>query len=356
MSRQGNAGKTKKLPFSGQSLPLTTLGEAGTSPSVCPVCGNPLVKENAAAEGSFQFCPNCRGKAKLKDPSEIRPGDIVGSYRILKKIAQGGMGALFLCCPRNDFVRRYVLKMLCMSQDDDPELSAKRFRREALLLSRLNHESIVKVYEAWDDGLNMCLIMEYVDGYTLEQLRLKNCYDFNEAVSIQIMTLLAQALNYAWEKLKLLHRDIKPSNIMIDDKGHIRLLDFGIAKSMDSTSTTVLTLPDHGLGTPGFMSPEQFHNTSALSCTTDIYSLGATIYFLLTGKPPFTGKNPAAVLKEMLSHEAVPVHKLNPAVSENFSRLLQKTLSRDPAQRPFSWRKLLANLDRVSSGRPPLLE
>ena len=318
---------------------------------ICPVCGETL--RNDPTRNGVNFCPKC-GKIRKAAPPDIRPGNVIGNYKILKNLARGGMGTLFLCCPRDDLSKRYALKMLRMELGDDQEICIKRFKRESALLSRLNHDSIVKVYESWHDAYSVYIVMEYINGSNLEQLRLQNRYDFNEAVAIQIMSLLADALNYAWEELRLLHRDIKPSNIMIDERGHIRLLDFGIAKSLNSVDTTVLTVHGHGLGTPGYMSPEQFRNTEHLTCTTDIYSLGATIYFLLTGKPPFTGKNPTEVFNEMLSRDPVPVHKINPAVSENFSILLQKTLNRVPAKRPFSWRKLLVDLERVQSGKPPL--
>lgn len=317
----------------------------------CAVCGEQLVAD--PTRKGVNFCPKCR-KIRRMAPPDIKPGCVVGNYRILKNLARGGMGMLFLCCPLDDLSKRYALKMLRMELGEDQDICEKRFKRESVLLSRLDHESIVKVYDSWNDEFSVYIVMEYIDGYNLEQLRLQDRYDFNEEIAIQIMELVARALNYAWEELKLLHRDIKPSNIMIDRNGHIRLLDFGIAKSLNNADTTVLTVNGHGLGTPGYMSPEQFRNTERLTCTTDIYSLGATIYFLLTGTPPFTGRNPTAVFNEMLSRDPVPVHAVNPSISENFSALIQKTLNRDPARRPFSWRKLLVDLERVHSGRPPL--
>lgn len=286
---------------------------------------------------------------------DFPPGSVIGDYRILKKIAEGGMGVIYLCCPVNDLSRRLVLKTLRFEPGDNQEVCARRFKRESELLSKLEHPTIVRVYDSWSSDDSVFIIMEYIDGHTLASIRKQDLYIFDEAVVIEIMTILAEALDYAWEELKLLHRDIKPSNIMFDNEGHLHLLDFGIAKSLESEETTALTITGLGLGTPGFMSPEQFRNATQVDCTTDIYSLGATMYFLITGEPPFDGENPSIVFSEMLKRDPIPLHKRNPEISKNFSMLIQQTLNRDPKKRPFSWKKLLVNLERVAQGRPPLL-
>ena len=287
--------------------------------------------------------------------NEICPGSIVGKYKVLKKLAEGGMGVLYLCCPADDFSRRYMLKSLRLSRGEKRDVYTRRFRREAELLSRLDHPNIVKVFDFWIDVFGAYIVMEYIDGDTLEHIRKRNLYEFDEGAAIQIMILLADALNYAWEEMKLLHRDIKPSNIMLDKDNHLFLLDFGIAKSLDESDATTLTVEGRGLGTPGYMSPEQFRDTRNLKCSADIYSLGATIYFLLTGEPPFKGNTASEVFYDLLARDPVPLHEYDPRISENFSQLIQQTLDRNPLKRPFSWRKLMVNLERVAQGLPPLL-
>ena len=318
----------------------------------CSLCGSELVAD--PTRKGVNICPHCHTIQKVTN-TELAPGTVIGDYRILKKLAQGGMGILYLCCRVDDLERRYVLKTLKLELGENHEVYARRFKRESELMARLNHDNIVHVYDSWSDDFSAYIIMEYIDGDTLEYIRLKDLYVFDEPVVIQIMMLLADALNYAWEELKLLHRDIKPSNIMIDRENHLHLLDFGIAKSLNAEEETVLTIAGHGLGTPGYMSPEQFRNASDLNCTSDIYSLGATMYFLVTGEPPFPGKNPNVVFNEMLKRDPIPLHERNPEISENFSMLIQQTLNRNPQKRPFSWKKLMVDLERVADGKPPLL-
>ena len=339
----------------GASDPTKTLVSVGRPQEAirgcCSLCGSPLVAD--PARKGVNICPHCHTVQKAAAP-EFSPGSVIGDYRILKKMAQGGMGTLYLCCPLSDLSVRYVLKTLRLGLGDNQAVCAKRFRRESQLLSCLNHENIVRIYDSWSDDYSAYIVMQYIDGSNLESVRKQNLYLFDEEVVTQIMQVLAEALNYAWETMKLLHRDIKPSNIMIDNEGHLYLLDFGIAKSLAEEESTVLTVTGHGLGTPGYMSPEQFRNTTKLDCTTDIYSLGATMYFLVTGEAPFKGKNPNAIFNAMLKQDPVPLHECNPAISEHFSQLIQQTLNRDPKKRPFSWKQLLVSLERVMNGEPPL--
>ncbi|MBQ9338600.1 MAG: serine/threonine protein kinase [Lentisphaeria bacterium] len=325
--------------------------ESSVSRGNCTYCGSPLIAD--PSRKGVNVCPKCH-KIQKAESLVLTPGSVVGDYRVLKKLAQGGMGVLYLCCPLNDLSVRYVLKTVQFGLGEDQDVYIKRFQRETELMMRLNHENIVRVHDSWSDENSAYIIMQYIDGDTLESLRKQNLYLFDEETVIQIMLQLADALNYAWVELKLLHRDIKPSNVMIDKEGYLYLLDFGIAKSLDSPETTVLTVAGHGLGTPGFMSPEQFRNVTQLDCTTDIYSLGATMYYLVAGEAPFTGKTPNVIFNEMLKRDPVPLHERCPEISENFSQLIQQTLSRDPKKRPFSWKKLIVSLERVANGQPPL--
>ena len=343
--------KEENLSASNPTKTLISVHRGTSVPSVvrCPNCGGEMVPDASSDGGSI--CPACHTVRKASPP-QFTPGSVVGKYRVLTKLARGGMGVLYLCCPVDDLSVRFVLKTLPFDLGEK-SVYIKRFRRESRLLRRLNHETIVRVHDSWSDAWNAYIVMEYIDGNTLENIRKRELYHFDEGTLIHIMRLLADALNYAWKELKLLHRDIKPSNIMIDRKGHLHLLDFGIAKSLESEDSTVLTIAGNGLGTPGFMSPEQFWNTEQLDCTTDIYGLGATVYFLVTGEPPFTGKDPHRIFADMLKKDPVPLRERNPEISENLSQLVQQMLSRDPKKRPPGWDVLKASLDLVANGRTP---
>lgn len=307
------------------------------------------------AERKMSICNQCQRVRRTTRNLKLEVGDVVaGKYKLLKLLGKGGMGELFLCAPIDNLNERYALKTLTIAASHkSSDTQKKRMTREAKLLSALDHKNIVKVYDAWEDEYSTYLLMEYINGSTLEQIKLAGEYDFDEATALQVMWLLADALQYAWETQKILHRDIKPANVMIDEWGHIRLLDFGIAKSLESTDTTAVTIQGHGLGTPGYMSPEQFSNQDDLNCSTDIYSLGATIYFLLTGQPPYVGKNVMEIFEKMLNSEPKPLHEINPAISENMSKLVSGMLKLHAYERPFSWKKLKLDIDLVAEGQPP---
>lgn len=283
---------------------------------------------------------------------EIVCGQVLGEYRILKPLSEGGMGKIFLCYPLSDPSLRLVMKVLKNDSSVNP-LMKKRFKREYELSANLHHECIVQTIASWFDENSEYIVMEYVDGLTLAQMvSLK--YVFTQEYSIYMMQMLAKAFNYAWNSLKLLHRDIKPSNIMISNDGEIKILDFGIAKSLLKTDT-VLTVAGKSLGSPGFMSPEQFRAPQSIDCTSDIFSLGATVYYVLTGEMPFPGKNMLEIYNEMLSSKPIPLCEANPEISQEFSDLVMNTLDIEPSRRPFCWSKLIASLDRVANGGKPII-
>lgn len=332
----------------------STDGAKSTDTGIC-TCGGSFVFDT---ERRVQVCEKCKKIKRTLSKRFLFPGDVVGGkYKVLKLLARGGMGALYLCTTAENPDIRYAVKTMNLPAmqkvPTDVAVDQRRMVREARLLNVLDHPNIVKVYDSWQDAENVYVVMEYINGSNLAEIKKSGALEFDESSVLQIMWLIADALQYAWDSQKILHRDIKPENIMLDENSHIRLLDFGIAKSLMATNTTALTAKGSGLGTPGYMSPEQFSGNEALNCTTDIYSLGATAYFLLSGKTPYSGKTAIDIYREMLDHEPEPLHKLNPEVSENMSRLIQYMMNFVPAERPFSWRKLKMDLDLVMNGQPP---
>lgn len=327
--------------------------ETDNNTNIFCVCGGVMVFDPAR---SMLVCQKCR-KVRLQQRFGLEPGTLIGGgvYKILKQLGKGGMGTLFLCCPSDDLSRRFVVKTLrCQATQSDNILAMKRLARESELLCSLHHANIVEVYGTWQENDNMYMLMEYIQGQNLEEIKLSGDWDFGEEAALQIMFLIADALEYAWTEYRILHRDIKPSNIMLDEKNHIKLLDFGVAKSLEAVETTAMTMAGHGLGTPGYMSPEQFRDQEKLDCTTDIYSLGATVYFLLTGVTPVKGNTALAIFESAMNHIPEPVNVLNPSVSPNMNLLLQKMLNKNPADRPRTWQALKTDIQRVLDGLPPL--
>ena len=339
--------KTVKIDFSTGTNSTPDTG-------ICD-CGGIFVFDT---QRRIHICNKCKIIKRTVSKKQFQPGETVADrYKILKLLAQGGMGYIYLCTSTEDCSVRYVLKTMnlprLIAAQHQFDTEQRRIMREAKLLNALDHPNIVKVYDSWQDDSNTYIVMEYINGSNLAQVKRVGEYEFDEANVLRIMYQIADALQYAWESQRILHRDIKPENIMLDENGHLRLLDFGIAKSLTANNTTALTTKGSGLGTPGYMSPEQFSSNEALNCTTDIYSLGATAYFLLTGSPPYTGKNALDIFGDMLDHEPELLHKINPAISENMSVLIRSMMRFAPADRPFSWRKLKMDLDLVMNGLPP---
>ena len=291
---------------------------------------------------------------KAIETFSFTPGMTLGNYRLLQRLGEGGMGMVFLCCPIDQPDRRVAMKVLRNDFSEDIEVAAKRFQREAEILTKLHHPVIIRTFEYWHDAVGFYSIMEFISGQNLSQLK-KQDYDFDEEIILEILSIVAGAMLYVWENFRILHRDIKPSNIMITDDGAVKVLDFGIARPVGEQTDTTLTLSGQGLGTPGYISPEQFRDARLMNCSSDIYGLGATAFFLFTGREPFRGKTPGEVFYNMMHGEIPPVASLsNIPISEPMQALLNLMLAKDPEKRIPGWRKLLLNIDKVKQHQMPM--
>ncbi|MBQ7695106.1 MAG: serine/threonine protein kinase [Lentisphaeria bacterium] len=328
----------------GEDIEKTIVMNAGelqtASYGVCAFCGGAMALDEEAGQLRCSACGQ-----EQSAPVELKPGVILGRYRLLKELGAGGMGSIFLCAPLDDANARLALKVIRTAAAAD-KVAISRFVREARVMGALDHPNIVHLVDAWSDRSIRVIVMEYVDGITLSKV-VKDQYGIAMIDVIQLMRICVGAFSYAWEKLQLLHRDIKPSNIMIDKEGNVKILDFGIAKRLDAEESLALTAPGSTVGSPGFMSLEQFQDSRKAGVQSDIYSLGATIYFVLTGRPPFDGDNPLMVLDYMLKNDVVPVEQLRPDVPADLADLLGRMLARNAAERPQSWQELAAELETI---------
>ena len=272
--------------------------DASSEAETCPVCGTVL--EPAESAPDSLRCPVCH-YSKIKK-LEITPGQIIGNkYRILSLLNFGGYGSLFICHPLSDMATRYVLKVLRNSSGS----GKKRFRREAMLLSTIqDNDRIAKIADYWESGDDTFIVMEYVRGKNLRQVAAE--YQCDEAAALQIAKETVHALQDIWENYSIIHRDIKPENIMLDHKFHLKLLDFGLSKQCESESMTDITMEKASLGTPGYMSPEQFLDFKNVDFRSDIFSLGATLFFLLTGTAPFSGTTLMDIYKDTKKEFSAP--------------------------------------------------
>jgi len=279
----------------------------------------------------------------------IDSGSVLNHYRVLKKIGAGGMGEVFLA-EDTKLHRNVALKVLLPEVAEDPERMA-RFVQEARLASALSHPNAAHIYEIGEANGSHFLAMEYIEGDTLEsKLTLDEPLPLAETLSIGAQ--VADALDAAQTK-GVVHRDIKPANLMIGARGHVTVLDFGLAKLMPSSpeqaksssqiATQFLTSGGVVLGTVSYMSPEQALGRE-VDHRSDIFSLGVVLYRMATGRQPFTGANAQETLARILQGQPDAMGRLNYDVSAELERVVRKCLEKDRERRYQSARELLVDL------------
>jgi eukaryotic-like serine/threonine-protein kinase len=294
----------------------------------------------------------------VTEPPDDRNGSI-SHYRITRKLGAGGMGEVYLA--EDLSLRRQVaIKLLRADVASDKERRA-RFLREAHTASSLSHPNIGVIYEVGEADGAPFMAMEYVDGVTLEQKIGGKPLSVAEIVDIAIQA--ADALDEAHSR-GITHRDVKPANLMITPKGHVKLLDFGLAKVLEpqeaaaDDSTRFRTGEGTILGTVHYMSPEQALG-KPLDHRSDLFSLGVVIYEMTTGRLPFAGKTAGETLGLISSAEPEAVARLNYAAPVELERVIRKCLEKDPAWRYQSAAELLVDLKSLrrdsSSGERPLV-
>jgi serine/threonine protein kinase len=210
----------------------------------------------------------------------------IGRYKVLERLGSGGMGSVYLC--EHMLMRRLVaIKVLPVNKGEDNS-SIERFYREARAVAALDHPNIVRAYDIDEDEKLHFLVMEHVDGSSLQEIvKLSGAMDHIRAA--HYMRQAALGLQHAHEKAGLVHRDIKPGNILVDRSGIVKVLDMGLALFFhDRDDNITKRFDENVLGTADYLSPEQAIDSHGVDIRTDIYSLGATFYFCLTGKPPFS--------------------------------------------------------------------
>ncbi len=302
----------------------------------CPVCNVSL--EPDEKQSGMLRCPVCRYSKIQK--LEIAPGEIIGNkYRILSLLGGGGYGDIFICHPLTDPTQRHVLKILKTCNTS----SQKRFRREAAILAEIsNNDRIAKILDFWESGADTFIVMEYIRGKNLTQAAIE--YQMDEHAILQIAKETVHALQDIWENCNIIHRDIKPENIMLDQNFHLKLLDFGLSKQCSEHGETDITLEKSSLGTPGYMSPEQFTNFKYVDFRSDIFSLGATLFFLLTGRVPFCGTTLLDIYEDTKRNAPPPVESFREKCSPGCIKLIRKMMEFSPEKRHSSYTELLQEI------------
>ncbi len=279
--------------------------------------------------------------------SEAIPvGSRFGDYEILEELGAGGMGKVYRA--RDATLERVVaLKMLAPALSKDQEY-VRRFLKEARAVARLNHPNIVQIYDFGCVDSIYYLAMEFVDGHSLgHTLRTRR---FSEADALQIVRQVCKALSVAHAE-GIVHRDIKPDNLMLTSRGDLKLVDLGIAKRVDEDQS--ITQTGQSIGTPHYISPEQIRGQKDIDARADVYSLGATLYHLVTGHTPFKGSSGALVMSMHLVEPLPDPRQWEPTLSEGLCRVLRKMMAKERDERYPDIAVLEVDLHRLQAGQTP---
>src|SRR5881409_2877894 len=278
-----------------------------------------------------------------QDKTTVRAAEMLGElgdYELLEEIGRGGQGVVFRARQKS-LNRTVALKVIGLGQWAS-KAHVKRFRREAEAAARLEHPCIVPIYEVGERGGSCYFSMKFVEGGQLDEVIRREPMPPRRAA--ELIAKVARTVHYAHEH-GILHRDIKPGNILLDQKGEPHLTDFGLARLVESESTVTRTL--EVLGTPSYMAPEQaVGNNAAVNSATDVYGIGAVLYQLLTGHPPFAGGTTYETIKLLLDTEPRQPRLWNRKIDRDLSTICLKCLEKDPKRRYASALALAEDLER----------
>jgi serine/threonine-protein kinase len=263
----------------------------------------------------------------------------IGKYKVVSQIAKGGMGAVYK--GEHPTLDRYViLKKLTLRGSASIR---ERFKREARLMMDFKNDYIVDVYDHFSESGSHYIVLEYVDGMSLDDLLKQERYLPND-MALLIFRDACRALKYAHDR-GVVHRDIKPANILISKTGDVKLVDFGIASSKED-SEAGLTREGMTLGTPSYMAPEQFQSTKTVDRRADIYSMGVMLYEMVTGKKPYPGDLSAESLALIQKGKHTPAKRINPKISPMVNRIIRRSMKPAANKRFPDLDPLLASLDK----------
>jgi serine/threonine-protein kinase len=282
--------------------------------------------------------PKSSSSSKKKKTVQI-PG-----YELTAKIGQGGMGTVYKAY-QVSMDRDVAIKILPPRLAKDPTF-VERFTREARAVARLNHENIISGIDFGEVSGYYYFVMEFVEGITVRsELRKRGMIDEKESLDIGLQ--IAHALEHAHHH-DMVHRDVKPENIMKTRNGIVKLCDLGLAK--DTGGDASVTQTGISVGTPHYISPEQARGEENIDIRTDIYSLGASLYHMVTGTFPFEGPTPAVVMTKHVNEKLEPPIDRNPAISDGMNNLIMKMMAKDKNKRYQTPDDLIEDIHRVMEG------
>src|SRR5262245_36328232 len=324
---------------------------------LCPKCLVRVSLETPAlAADASGGPPGGSGKSEIENPkSPLGKVRYFGDYELLEEIAHAGMGVVFKA--RQVSLNRIVALKMILAGPYASKDFVQRFRTEAEAAAKLQHPNIVAIHEVGEHEGHHYFSMDYVEGQNLAQLVRDKPLPAQRAAAY--VKTIAEAIHYAHQQ-GILHRDLKPSNVLIDQFDQPRVTDFGLAKrlapdSQPSTQDSHLTQTGQVLGTPNYMPPEQASGKRGeIGPRTDVYSLGAILYFLLTARPPFFAETFEETLSQVLNADVPSLRLLNASIPRDLETICLKCLEKDPMRRYDSAQVLAEDLNRWMRGEPIL--
>ena len=265
-------------------------------------------------------------------------GRVLGGYEILTEIASGGMGTVFNAL-QMELDRRIALKIL-FDQFASKKKHLNQFYREARLSAMLNHPNLVHIFEVGSDQGYHYYSMELVEGINLgDRLRDEGKLEQEEALDLIIQA--GQGLEHI-NSFNVVHLDIKPSNFIVRHDGILKIMDLGLASRISKIPPKASTM-----GTPYYMSPERIHNPTETNQRADIYALGVSFYRMITGEYPITGNDAKEILKNIREQIPIPITDLDPSLSSDISKVIEKMIAKNPEERYQNMTDVLNDLDRI---------
>ena len=353
-------------------------GSTGLSANLDTEVGKVVVEMGLASRTEVEFCreqqkqssdPNQRSLADLlvdnqfittnqakrirKQIDERKSSQIPG-YQLISKLGKGAMATVYKARQVN-LDRIVAVKVLPTKLSENPEF-VDRFYKEGRAAARLAHNNIVQAIDVGcaPEGYHY-FVMEYVEGLTLYDIMqpppVGEGRNFAEAEALDIMIQICDALAHAHQR-NLIHRDVKPKNILLTKEGVAKLTDLGLARAIDDKDAAE-TEAGKAYGTPYYISPEQIRGDVDIDSRADIYSLGATMYHLVTGKPPFDGETPSAVMHKHLKQPLTPADHINTALSAGVGEIIDVAMAKNRDERYQSAEDMLEDLQAVRRGEPP---
>jgi serine/threonine protein kinase len=273
---------------------------------------------------------------------------VLPGYEVQRLLGTGGTSTVWLA-KQLSLDRVVAIKILSPKLLEDPA-AREQFQKEARAAARLSHPAIVGILDFGEHEGTLFYVMEYVDGTNLAGWLSEN-QRMAHGQALKLVEIIAIALDAVWRESSLIHCDIKPGNILLGGDGSVKLTDLGLARIAGSAATRA---PDAAIeGTPTYIAPEQIEGREP-DCRSDIYSLGLTLYHLLTGTPPFEGRSLDAILDAQQDDYLPDPCEILPRLPVSFGWLLAKMTAKDPAKRPHSWAEVLKDIHQIQSGKSPL--